>query len=273
MDDPVPRLRINALGRTVCSPDWVWDTNPGLKDCDLLTFLGGRGWYRVGEDLYEVSAGHVLLLREGTCCTASMDSSDPMTVIFAHFDYLPSSVAVLPTQHTMLRQPEFYFSLLDKMLSAGKEQLRLAQHWLSGALVELCRQHAEPRWSGPEAEQVSKVQSLCAAILNSPEKRWPLSLLAKKLHCSPGHLTRLFRKYTDTTPQEFIVRSRIKAAQAMLLESSLPIGTISELLGFTDVHAFSRQFKKKAGTPPGAFRKGRLIEIAPQSGVHPQVQH
>jgi AraC-like DNA-binding protein len=72
------------------------------------------------------------------------------------------------------------------------------------------------------------------------------------------YLSRLFKKYSRTTPHEYITRLKLNKAGQLLLNSSQTIYQIAETLGFYDPYHFSRTFKKFFGSSPQHYRKLHL---------------
>ncbi len=264
MRNPGLNLRVNSCGRMRCSPDWSWDTAPGLVDFDLITIHGGRGEYRGIQEAFAVQSGSCLLLRPGARYIGSLEPDDPLDVTWVHFDCLGSQRAVrdpgapgLPAVHRSLEQAGFFFELLERLLGAFRlGRASEAAMWLGGALCELNRQDARPQWSGAELEQAREFEELCARIRREPGARWRVAEMARRAYVTPDHFGRLFRKYAGTTPGDYVLRARIDAAMGLLRSSSHSITRIAELLGYTDVYAFSRQFKQKAGMAPTEYRRG-----------------
>lgn len=80
-----------------------------------------------------------------------------------------------------------------------------------------------------------------------------LSQLAARLHCSERTLQRRLQQ-EDTTVQALFDEVRLQLAKRHLRESKESIAEISFLLGFSEVRAFHRAFKRWTGSTPGAFR-------------------
>ena len=78
---------------------------------------------------------------------------------------------------------------------------------------------------------------------------------AELLNKSPKTLSNLFKKMSDKTPLQFIQDRKMLEARRLLHHSDKTISEIGYELGFTDVQAFSRFFKKQEGTSPIDFRK------------------
>ncbi len=78
--------------------------------------------------------------------------------------------------------------------------------------------------------------------------------LGYRFFMSPEHLCRKFKDAYGVSPLKYAVELKISTAQNMLLHSEQSIKEISDRLGFSDVYAFSKSFKKNTGIPPGQYR-------------------
>jgi transcriptional regulator GlxA family with amidase domain len=68
---------------------------------------------------------------------------------------------------------------------------------------------------------------------------------------------RAFKKATGQTPHQYGLRVRLDHAAMLLLHSDHSIEQIAEACGFCDRHAFTRQFTRRRGSGPAAFRAHR----------------
>lgn len=68
------------------------------------------------------------------------------------------------------------------------------------------------------------------------------------------HFLRLFAKVLGVTPHQYLVRTRLSRAAALLAEDSRPITDIALDAGFNDLSNFVRSFGSAAGVSPRAFR-------------------
>ena len=112
-----------------------------------------------------------------------------------------------------------------------------------------------------EKDPVRKVNSL-ANVKRHIEIHFQDDLNLKDLglrfFMSPEHLCRRFKAVYGVSPLKFAVELTIAAAKNMMLHSEQSIKEISDSLGFSDVYAFSKSFRKNAGIPPGKFRNGAI---------------
>lgn len=71
---------------------------------------------------------------------------------------------------------------------------------------------------------------------------------------SAFHFLRLFAKVLGLTPHQYLVRTRLKRAAAMLAEANRPVTEIALDAGFNDLSNFIRSFGLAAGVSPSRFR-------------------
>ncbi|WP_316740508.1 helix-turn-helix transcriptional regulator [Pedobacter antarcticus] len=82
-----------------------------------------------------------------------------------------------------------------------------------------------------------------------------LTFYADKLNISANYLNKIVKNLAGKTAGVMIRERGLIEAKRMLVYCNLPIGDISEQLGFKDFSYFSRQFKKQEGVTPAAYRK------------------
>ena len=72
---------------------------------------------------------------------------------------------------------------------------------------------------------------------------------------------RSFKKFTGSTPMQFIVALRVNNAQVLLETTNYSINEISKIVGYDNQLYFSRLFHKLKGFSPREYRKTRKSEI------------
>lgn len=78
--------------------------------------------------------------------------------------------------------------------------------------------------------------------------------IAEAFGYSSKYLSHLFTKVSGMSLKQFIMNARIEKACFFLTDSDRTISEIADELGFSDVHNFSRSFKKITGLTPSAYR-------------------
>ncbi|MFJ6326888.1 MULTISPECIES: helix-turn-helix domain-containing protein [unclassified Rhizobium] len=82
-----------------------------------------------------------------------------------------------------------------------------------------------------------------------------LQELASLVGLSQWHFARAFRASTGMSPYQWQLDIRLKQARHLLLSTDHTIDEIAVATGFSDYTHLIRQFKKKVGVPPAAWRR------------------
>lgn len=80
---------------------------------------------------------------------------------------------------------------------------------------------------------------------------------AEECHTNKSYLCRLFRRYDQQTPYQFLLRLKMNYAATRLQSPGTLVKYVAEELAFTDPFHFSRVFKNVFGVSPDSFRKLR----------------
>ena len=81
--------------------------------------------------------------------------------------------------------------------------------------------------------------------------------LASRAYLSTGYFHRVFKETAGETPVRYLQNIRLEHAAAMLSENGLPVQTVAESVGYSDMKYFYRIFRDKYGSTPAEFRKKR----------------
>ncbi len=79
--------------------------------------------------------------------------------------------------------------------------------------------------------------------------------LAELVHMSTNHFHRFFKQRTEQTLTELVNQLRIGKACSLLLNTDLPVSTISERCGFNNLSNFNRRFMQFKFCTPRNFRQ------------------
>ena len=113
-----------------------------------------------------------------------------------------------------------------------------------------------------------RIYRLKKAIEEYLKKSWTVEQMAKYVNVSTPHLFRIFKSDTGKTPISYLNDLRIEKARALLENTFLRVKEIRFLIAFPDQGHFVREFKKKVGMTPTAFRKKCWDEIQNSDTSH-----
>jgi AraC-like DNA-binding protein len=115
----------------------------------------------------------------------------------------------------------------------------------------------EPDASAIAPAAVARVTRTVRAIEADPAGELTVVALARDAGLSPFHFLRTFERVTGTTPHQYLLRTRLRAAAARLEAGDERILDVALDAGFGDVSNFNRAFRAEFGVSPRAYRVRR----------------
>ncbi len=100
-----------------------------------------------------------------------------------------------------------------------------------------------------------RMQKFLNYIANHYAEDISLESLAKSGNVGKSECLRCFKASLQTTPYKYLMEYRLSKAADLLKTTDLPIGVISENVGFHQVSHFGKCFKEKTGYSPKDYRK------------------
>ncbi|MEO2071142.1 MAG: helix-turn-helix domain-containing protein [Zunongwangia sp.] len=85
-------------------------------------------------------------------------------------------------------------------------------------------------------------------------KERQVQFYADKLCVTPDYLTKILKEASRMTTKEIIEEAVIMEARKLLMDNSLTIAQIADMLHFSDQSFFGKFFKKKMKISPNFFR-------------------
>ena len=233
----------------------------------------GEGRYRIGEHEYAVSANQYFILPAGIPHAYASDNEHPWTIYWIHFkgnkaDLIAAMLkSCVLESHPNISRTKNRLTIFEEMYSA----LHSCMTFENLCYANLCLPHFlatflfnEPFIENSKAiEYNTKVDALIYFMNENITERLMLKDFASYIGLSASYLHRIFLKETGLSPMECFNRLKIIRACEYLINGTLKIIQISNLLGFTDPYYFSRIFTKIVGISPSVFRAQNDIGLIP----------
>jgi AraC family transcriptional regulator, alkane utilization regulator len=90
----------------------------------------------------------------------------------------------------------------------------------------------------------------------NPTHDWTVSELAREAGISRSVLAARFTKLIGESPMRYLAGWRVQLAKQMMRDADSSIAEIAARVGYESEAAFNRAFKRGAGSPPAAWRRG-----------------
>jgi len=124
--------------------------------------------------------------------------------------------------------------------------------------VEILRSHIEtaaPPKSGWLAGVKDPIVGKAISMIHSrPGESWSVKRLAQGVAMSPSRFAARFSAALGDSPMAYVAKWRMNVAGRLLDETQQRIGEIAADVGYDNVAAFARGFKRHLGVSPGAWR-------------------
>lgn len=80
------------------------------------------------------------------------------------------------------------------------------------------------------------------------------SQVAEHVYVNPEYLSRLFKKETGFSVNDYIIFEKLKVAKALLKDTHIPVSIVASKIGYSNFSYFSQVFKKHTGISPVEYR-------------------
>lgn len=105
-----------------------------------------------------------------------------------------------------------------------------------------------------EIETDSFIDLATAFIEKHLGEQITIEMLCHALNVSRNYLYRSFHEYYGQTVNDYITGQRINRAKTLLVETTEPVYSVAEKIGFENHTYFCKLFKKKTGLSPSQYR-------------------
>lgn len=253
-------LVIHTGGYAQTTPGHIW--GPGIRTYYLLHYvISGCGWYQVGKELHQLSAGDLFIGYPNEIIKYGADLKDPWQYCWVGFSGLDASYLVKATD----------FSRKNHVMHVKSEELK-------DTLIDIYNHYGLSTQN--YLNMLSRLNAFFAVLISNSRQETPrlkrndyleraLSFMETEYHdsitieeiaaftgISSSHLYRLFMNEYAISPLNYLTQFRIRRACSMLLQTpTMPVSVIAYSIGYNDPMYFSRIFHKTIGMSPSEYRK------------------
>ena len=108
-------------------------------------------------------------------------------------------------------------------------------------------------WMGALRDR--QVGAALALVHRAPERDWTNASLAEAVGMSRSRFAARFTALVGEPPLAYVSRWRLETAAGLLQDGALSLAEVAARVGYESEAAFSKAFRRRFGTPPGAYRR------------------
>lgn len=245
----------------------------GRLDYQILYIASGKAHFYFNGVEEIVTAGNMVIYRPKEEQRYYYYGVDHTEVYWVHFTGgnvknilrkygIPNDAHVIHTG-TSLEYKHIFLQMIQELKLCKEDYEELLVNYLQHLLIMLHRLISQK----PRNKNFLLMEEMDCAVRYFHENYNQLISIAEYAsthHMSVSWFIRNFKKYTDSTPAQYILSLRISNAQTLLETTNYNITEIAEIIGYDNPLYFSRIFKKQSGMSPSEFRR-QLQQIAQES--------
>ncbi|WP_087065476.1 helix-turn-helix domain-containing protein [Intestinibacillus massiliensis] len=247
---------------------------------ELFYVMQGSGFYGVGGQQYALHPGNLVICNAGTlhgessflahtmqsyCCVLRDLSVPglPQNCLSA-----ASAPPVLDFYNQGREAIEHLILALHSLYGQAPDNHQVCE-LLANGLLNLVYQEVRKQDAAADPDR-RRTEELIHFITDYLDEHYAESFslqdLGEYFHMSHYYLAHIFKAEVGLSPMRYVLHRKIGEAQNLLMNTEIPIGEISEMLGFTDNCHFSTMFKRYIGTTPTQYRRHFRASKGPAEG-------
>lgn len=266
VDEESIYYRVNRAGIESRVPNlFVVERNKNMKCCEIFCVFSGKGKLVFRGRTYRLEKNQIVVLPAGESHAYTSDDKDPLGMSWVEFyggDSNRLTRHIVNVQGPVIEGAVFAdtcaaVGILQQKLMIDEKQNVSPEvyHILFGILKN------EERYLMSEILQDVKKNFMRAEAFIDAHLKDKITnrQLAEVCGISVPYFIQQFKKIYRMTPQEYVMRRRVRKGRNLLINTRLSVDEIADSLGFCNASHFIRRFKEAEGMTPVQYRDAYVI--------------
>lgn len=125
--------------------------------------------------------------------------------------------------------------------------------WLNGVM----KRFSEAVFESADIKHIDAIYKAIRYIRENYMKKITLEEVAQYVHFSPSYFSKIFKDETGSAFNLYLNRIRVENSKRLLMDNSISLVDVANIVGFEDQSYYSKVFKKITGKTPGRYREAR----------------
>lgn len=247
-------------GRERCNPDYEIKRR-AYSYYGFEYVADGAGSVDMDGTRHELRAGSVFAYAPSTRCVMRTDSARPMLKYFicvggAGVARRLRRAGVAPGEARTLVSHAEIRGVLEGLVREGQRTSGLARQICAQLFELLLLKVEDATGAAALGDPAQENFQRCKALIDAEAERlMTLREIAEAAGLEESSVCRLFRRYEDTSPYQYLLRQKMNLAAGFLVEGKGRVKEAAQRVGFADPFHFSRCFKAVHGVAPSELLK------------------
>ena len=239
----------------------------------LVLFTNGSGDHEIDFARFDIKPGSLFVLQPGQIHHWQLPSDIEGYIVFYSQEiynvyFGNKKIENYPFYQSVMNQPEIFFDAselsrvqpyFDLMIAENKKNFPKKEDKLLNLLdcihIEISRKYLSDTNHITHSYNY-KIHQLEQYLEQFYKTEKSPSFYAFKMNITLKHLNRICKDTLNQTVTKLIAQRIILEAKRLLINPTLSINQVADVLGFDNYSYFTKLFKKQAGITPSEFRKG-----------------
>lgn len=238
----------------------------GSRGFVFLYCIEGSGWVKFeGEDII-VTRKQGVFLRPGRMHEYGASKTHPWSYYYIHYEgalagsYTRMILDEKESGTYWIKETYEYlkcFSMILSYLQKGWDfpNMLMASAYLHQLLSYIYLKKEMNAQGIRNTSPETRIQTIAEMIEENPQNNVSVLELARAANLSSSRFRELFKQSIGMSPKQYILEMQLKKSKELLVSGDLCIHEISERVGFSDSHYFSRIFSRKIGISPSEYKE------------------
>jgi AraC-like DNA-binding protein len=256
-------LHICSIGYYPRAKDHYTYRKKGLPENFIFYCVDGHGWYKIGDQRFEVGPNEFFILPQNVEHAYGSDENHPWTIYWIHFggDSLKELNEVQVIQKHFkpfyIRNSEDILSIFSKIfktleLGYSIDNLLFANMCLSHFLTLFI--YNSRHYTTPASDKTDCVDNAILYMQEHINENISLNELSTRYNYSVSRFSNLFKQKTGYAPIDYFMQMKMQKACQHLDLTNRSIKDIAFSMGFDDPYYFSKRFSTMIGVSPKKYR-------------------
>jgi AraC-like DNA-binding protein len=257
------KLTISALGEQFCKSGH--SHGPKIRENYIFHFvISGNGEFKTHGKTYKLQTNQGFLIGDDSPVFYKADKEEPWHYCWIIFsgkqaDAIVEKLGLSPENpiYTANAENSIYskFKTFMRGFESSNEFVVASNFYALISELYASSTSSSQIATNCKEDYLLKAEQYILHNYHSPALR--ISKLASEIGIDRSYLTRLFDSVFKISPQEYLLKLRMEKAKTLLYTTSYSVSTIANSVGYPNIDAFSKMFKRVYGYAPTKVRKNK----------------